>query len=351
VFAIIILGCLGAQYSHAQELSAPEQNFEHLWREFDQRYALFNPKRIDWYLLYEVYRPKVNSETTDDELFEIMTQMLGQLNDFHVQLISKDPQRIYGSGRATEIMQDSFDSLAELFQYFGERPLHEKYAQGGILESNSFAYAWLDNGIGYIHSNGFNDLETTTADIDGIVSYFRSAKNLIIDVRRNSGGSDRVGKAVADRFADRKRLYLITRAKNGPGHDDFAKSEKWFVEPGGEIQFTKPIILLTDLYTISAGENFALAMRVLPHVTIVGDVTAGVYADTENDTLPNGWQFRVSTSWFTDQNGFCWEGIGIPPDLRVVNTKQDLADERDQVLEFAIELINTGALQQPAKKR
>ena len=67
--SFVCLLFLGAVISSAQELSEPERNFEHLWNEFDRRYALFLPKRIDWDLLYRVYRQKVTPQTSDDELF------------------------------------------------------------------------------------------------------------------------------------------------------------------------------------------------------------------------------------------------------------------------------------------
>ncbi|MGB3478054.1 MAG: hypothetical protein WBB67_02725 [bacterium] len=60
--------------------------------------------------------------------------------------------------------------------------------------------------------------------------------------------------------------------------------------------------------------------------------------------MPNGWSFSTSMNLFVDLNGFCWEGIEIPPDFRIINTQDDLEDGRDRVLEFAIDLINSGAI-------
>jgi len=70
----------------AQQLSEPEKNFEHVWKTFDRNYALSVPKNIDWYALYKVYRPRVTAKTTDDELFDILSALLGHLKDNHVRL-------------------------------------------------------------------------------------------------------------------------------------------------------------------------------------------------------------------------------------------------------------------------
>ena len=94
----------------AQELSKPEQNFETLWNLFDRNYALFEPKNIDWDMLYQVYRPKVTSKTTDDELFQIMSDMLGHLNDNHVSLRSSNPSRRYCAGILNDKIMEDFIS-------------------------------------------------------------------------------------------------------------------------------------------------------------------------------------------------------------------------------------------------
>ncbi|KPK24693.1 MAG: hypothetical protein AMJ70_01150 [Dehalococcoidia bacterium SG8_51_3] len=343
--SFIYLLCLFAVFSNAQELSDPEKNFEYLWKEFDRRYALFLPKRIDWNLLYRVYRPKVTPQTSDDELFEIMSKMLTRLNDLHVRLDSKNPPRSFRSGKSHEAVLQQFGTVENFIRYFKERPIDKKYVKTELHErhENIFAYTWLTDDIGYFHFSKFSGVEKSSEIVDEIVDYFKNAKGLIIDVRRNGGGDDKVGKVIADRFADEKRLYMTIQAKSGPGHGDFAEPVRWYVEPDGPIQFTNPIILLTDFTSGSAAENFALAMRVLPHATIVGDFTAGCFADAEADKLPNGWYFSLSINMFKDQNGICWEGIGVPPDLRIVNTKEDVDNCRDRVLEFAVELINSGA--------
>ena len=91
-----------------------------------------------------------------------------------------------------------------------------------------------------------------------------------------------------------------------------------------------------------------MAMRTLPHVTLVGETTSGCQADMHGARLPNGWNFSVAYTLFVDQNGFSWEGIGIPPDLRQINRQEDIDKGRDKPLELAIELINSGALKNRA---
>ena len=239
------------------------------------------------------------------------------------------------------------------FDYFdinwiqvSRRLVKEKYLGNDYEQrvDDVFVYGWLTDSIGYFHFRSFREIEASTAAIDEIIAEFEGADAIVVDVRSNGGGNDRVGKLIADRFADRRRLYMVTSIRNGPDHDDFSPPRYWNVEPDGPIKFTEPVILLTHRHSISAAENFALAMRVLPNVTVLGETTSGVFADVYGDTLPNGWRFSVSYKLFVDYTGFCWEGLGVPPDIRQINSAEDIQQGRDRVLELAIDLLNTGAL-------
>jgi carboxyl-terminal processing protease len=90
----------------AQELSEPEKNFEHLWKSCDRNYALFGAKHLDWDALNKVYRPRVTAKTTEDELFQVLSDLLGNLNDNHVRLSS--PKRQFQSGIPGELKMDDF---------------------------------------------------------------------------------------------------------------------------------------------------------------------------------------------------------------------------------------------------
>jgi tetratricopeptide (TPR) repeat protein len=90
-------------------------------------------------------------------------------------------------------------------------------------------------------------------------------------------------------------------------------------------------------------------MRTLPHVTVVGDFTAGCFADPDEVVLPNGWNTTVSRNRFVDGRGFCWEGIGVPPDL-MVRGHYGPVEDKDQALETAIALIASGALGPPDER-
>lgn len=335
-----------------QELNIQEKTFEYLWKQFDNNYSLFEVKNIDWQQMYETYRSQVTDSTSDDELFNILSGMIAHFDDNHVGLYGDNkPFRLFWSNRVMNKECGGFGEEGhKKFEACGEksniRPVPENYFIEKISKSakGNFEYAWLPDSIGYVYFKVFRNIEECTIAIDSVVGKFKYAKAIIIDKRECGGGSDAIGKVIADRFADRKRLYSFSHDRNGQKHTDFEPLKYCYLEPGGPLQFTKNVILLTDHTTGSASEVFAMCMRTLPYVTIIGDTTSGCFGDAYGEFLPNKWQFMCTYGLITDRDGVCWEGIGIIPDIYQINTLEDKQAGKDKVLELAVNLINTNSL-------
>ena len=311
----------------------PVLNFEHVWRTIDRNYGQFGVKKVDWDALYRVYRPQVTATTTSEELWDILLAMLGHLNDEHVCLA--DSSRRVGAGSSDERKASDFSLDLVKTTY-----LHGKFsdALGG-----SFVYGWLSDGIGYLYIADLKDgLDAVSKTIDAVLVEFAMARVMIVDVRNNPGGNGRAEEIVANRFADRRRHYMTVQTRYGPAHDDLWPAEYRCIEPSGPLQFTRPTVLLANRASASAADIFILAMRVLPHVTVAGDASEGALSAQFPAPLPNGWTLWVAFKLLRDHTGICWDGVGIPPDLRVCNTAADLAAGRDRVLEFAMQYLEKG---------
>ena len=98
-------------------------------------------------------------------------------------------------------------------------------------------------------------------------------------------------------------------------------------------------MVLTDRYTISAGERAVMAFRALPQVTIVGDTTNGATSTMIGRELANGWNYSIATQKVKLFDNQSYEGIGIAPDIRVINSLSDLANGKDAALEKALEVL------------
>jgi len=82
-------------------------------------------------------------------------------------------------------------------------------------------------------------------------------------------------------------------------------------------------------------------MKTIPHVTQLGNITAGAFANVLNRELLNGWMYMLPAGLFTTPDDQCFEGIGIEPNTEdvVINTPEDIEAGRDVVLETAIERL------------
>ncbi|GAB3900661.1 S41 family peptidase [Larkinella knui] len=310
----------------------PVANFDHLWGEYDKMYGAFEPKKIDWQAVYQKYRPQVSDNMTDAELLNVMTQMLDVLDDNHVYLRPTANTKLpwYSGGIL---------GRTRVEDYNGE--VVKTYLSETKMYGNDLEYGKLTPTVGYLLLKGFeNNSSYYPKAMDEVLTYLKDLKGVVIDLRANGGGEDRVSQYIANRFATEKHLSFTARLRNGPHHADFGPELRFYTEPEGSFQYTKPVVVLTNRSSYSSAETFMLAMLQNKTVTQVGDVTGGAFSDAVERDLPNGWSFRVPIADVRDANGKNLEGIGITPKIVVRNKPEDLKAGHDYALETAIGLLN-----------
>ncbi len=319
-------------------LSAPETVFEQFWRLFDEEYALFDVKGVDWDALYAVYRPQVTPATTDAELWTVLSGMAGLLNDLHVKIEDPETGDSFRSG-GRSIGVGPFDDGR-----FSARLVDTAYVLAGLTDvaDETIHFGWLPDSLGYLRISRFGDPAAAAAGMDTALAQLHTARGLVLDLRQNGGGLDLTGRTIGDRLTGDEVSYMtVVLRKFGSPSLDFGVPVTWRLRPAGPRQYTGPIAALTDSRSISATENFALALRALPHATLVGETTAGAMADAAPRPLANGWQVSVPINVMRDTSGVSYEGVGIAPDLYLANDAEDVAAGKDRILEFAQDLLRT----------
>ncbi|WP_420151049.1 S41 family peptidase [Spirosoma sp.] len=314
-----------------QTANSPVTNFDYLWKEYDLMYATFDPKKIDWEAAYRTYRPLITEKTTDAELYQAMTKLLDVLDDNHVYLRPTADTKLpwYSGGILGRTTVNDYNS-----------DVVKTYLTHTKAITHEFVCSTIKQNVGYILLKGFeNNYGTYEKTMDSVLTYLKDTKGIIIDLRDNGGGEDRVAQYVANRFASERHLSFTARMRNGPRHSDFAPELTFYTEPAGRFQYTKPVVVLTNLWSFSSAETFMLAMVQNKQVTQIGDVTGGAFSDALPRDLPNGWSFRVPIADVRDANGRSLEGIGIMPKIRIKNTPELIKAGHDRVLERAIELL------------
>jgi C-terminal processing protease CtpA/Prc len=327
----------------------PVKNFEFLWKTFHNRYPFFELRNVDWDKQYETYRPKVAKETNGNELFDIFCQMLDPFNDGHVELKAK-------ANRNRKPRYFTAEKKPRFHQEFTKREIKQlfKTAQKTLVRHGFCKLtengAWM---LHYCRSAEFGymrilELEgiknrTLTSALDLIANDFRLLKGMVIDIRDNPGGEDDIALTIINRFCDRKRVAFRRKTKIGPGKDDFTPLKTWYIEPQGQVRFTRPVVLLTCDSVFSGGEAFALAIKQLPHVTIIGEHTNGIFSYQLEQRLPNGWTLCLPDQVYFSADMVCYEGKGVPPDIKLLNKRSDIENGSDPLIARALEVLKSKA--------
>ena len=72
--------------------NTPEDNFEALWKIIDEQYCFLDYKNqeygLDWNEVHERYARRITSDMTWENLFEVLSDMVNELRDGHVNLSS-----------------------------------------------------------------------------------------------------------------------------------------------------------------------------------------------------------------------------------------------------------------------
>jgi len=173
--------------------------------------------------------------------------------------------------------------------------------------------------------------------MDAVIQGMPRMRALIIDVRDNPGGNYVLAADLAGRFTDQRRVYGYTRRRNGPRHDDFTGFTEEVITPSGA-RFGGHVLVLANRHSFSSAEDFVLAMRSIPGVTIVGDTTAGATGGPIVRELANGWTYELS-EWieYTPQK-VPFESVGLAPTVIARTTADQAAHGVDAVLERAMQL-------------
>ena len=328
-FAILILlflvltGCEKA-FMEKDPKAKPVEVFESLWTTLDKKYSFFVYKNINWDSIYGVYRQKVRNNISNDSLFRICAEVLYKLEDGHVNLYTPF---------------DFSRNWSWIYDYpanFNRELLMRNYLDTNYRITGSLYNKEIRN-VGYIYYGSFAT-KIQDKEIDSVLKQFKDLPGIIIDVRDNGGGSLANARKLASRFADKSRLVGYRKYKDGEGHQDFTKRLELVQAPGGDMQYTKPVVILTNRSSYSATNEFVLRMKEFPHVTQIGDKTGGGGGLPIYSELPNGWRFRFSSTMTLDKDTNNIEN-GIYPDIKVPMNAESAARGIDTILETAIEYI------------
>lgn len=326
----LLIGLLSATSCIREDVSGntPEANFESLWKIIDEQYCFLDYKKqeygLDWNQVHETYAKRITPSMGWEALFEVLSEMVAELRDGHVNLTSS---------LASSQYRQWFDSYPRNFS----DSIQSIYLKKDYNQSSGLTYQILENNIGYIYcssfSNGIGD-----GNLDQTLNRLAICDGLIIDVRNNGGGNLTTAQKLASRFTNQKTLVGYMTHKTGKGHSDFSNPYPVYIEPSNGIRWQKRAVVLTNRRSFSATNDFVNSMKQFPLITIVGDKTGGGSGLPFTSEIPCGWSIRFSASPMLDPQMNQIE-FGINPDVKVDMTSEDMQKGKDTMIEIACKLL------------
>lgn len=256
-------------------------------------------------------------------------------------------------------------------------PVSEKEMFSNNKEEDIFNFKWLKNKTAYIALNSFE-----SSKIDSLfkskLPEIKKAKGLVIDLRKNFGGSGDYALSILknlihdNKIVNAKSHYLShntlfnyygtqynLQAKDtvqgSPENIKLlsrayltARNSYFYVHPYNTIdnkvkktdRVVIPTAFLIGPFTASSSEDLLVAADNQKHMIKIGEATAGSTGLNIPFKLPgDGWA-RICIKKDTYPDGREFVGYGIQPDILVKKTYQDYLDDKDPVLQKAVEYLS-----------
>lgn len=171
----------------------------------------------------------------------------------------------------------------------------------------------LDGNVGYLEVTGFDDAPGAYAAIGDALRFLERTDAIIIDVRRNGGGSGEMSHMLFSHFLGQTPVPTIRVRDRSAGEDTTLTSVAAVTGPR---RTTVPLYVLTSGFSASAAEEFAFVLKNQKRATIVGARTAGAGHMNQIIDVGHGFAFSVSYTRVSDPvTGKEWEQVGVAPDI------------------------------------
>lgn len=222
--------------------------------------------------------------------------------------------------------------------------------------------------IAYVALNSFGERKIDTLFTERMPELLK-AKALIVDLRNNGGGSTDIGTNILEyltrdtvlqhaRYQTRQHLGsfkawgINLQPKDTIGRDWNTKAYRYNHDLGtydfdyepnkvkpGLAKLVVPTAILIGHNTASAAEDFLVSADNQQHMIRIGEHSFGSTGQPYQFDLPGGGVARVCTKKDTYPDGREFVGHGVKPDIEIKPAVKDFIDNRDPVLERALEYL------------
>ena len=380
-----------------------QQIFEDAW--LMHRDSFFDPKMrgVDWQAAKAKYQPLVDRLTDRNELNDIFTQMMGELNSLHSQVrggdIAQDADAAKAAALGARLTQtDRGVVISHIYQTDPELPLSASplarievdAKEGDVIASINgkkitniadVTQLLRNQGnkqvlLGLVRGKTAINTIVTPHDIgtDAKLRYLdwveyngdkvaKASKGNIGYLHLYAMGSGDVESFAREFYTnyDKDGLIIDVRRNRGGNIDSWIIEKllrrAWaFWQPthgstNANMQqtFRGHLVVLADQMTYSDGETFSAGIRALNIAPIIGKQTAGagVWLSGRNSVTDKGMARVAEYPQYAIDGRWVVEGHGVEPDIEVDNLPYATFSGKDAQLDAAISYLKDELVQQP----
>lgn len=364
-----------------------QQIFNEVWKTIDENYLYADFRGVDWAAVRDEFAPRAAAARTDAGFYELVGQMVNRLGDDHSRFLppsAAQRQDELTSGREEQvgigvITLPLSDSL--LIQHvFPDSPA----ARAGlrprdrIVTIDGFFYAQRDiqgpegskvrltvvrpgsdsrdivivrrrveglieptarrlpNNIGYL-----NITTLWVSDMDKLVSQTLTSisgptplDGLIVDLRSNPGGWRSVLTGILSHFVGGEVGSFTSRKGDLPLTIDSRSTP--------DLRGI-PIVVLIDGGTASYAELIAAVLQRQAGAVVIGAPSAGNTETIYSYELTGGARLWVAQEGFRLRDGSVLEGVGVQPDITLLDDWTRFSEVDDPGINLAVQLLTRSA--------
>ena len=173
----------------------------------------------------------------------------------------------------------------------------------------------LDGNVGYLEITSFMGASGYQEVVVDALRFLSRADAVIIDLRRNGGGSGEMTHFMFSHFFGATPVPTIrVRSRSAP---DGVVRQSLATVPGPR-RPEVPLFLLVSQRTASAAEEFSFVLKNRRRATLIGSRTAGAGHMVAFRPIGHGFTLGVSITRVSDpETGLEWEQVGVQPDIAV----------------------------------
>jgi tetratricopeptide (TPR) repeat protein len=221
-------------------------------------------------------------------------------------------------------------ALARTRQADNEEGFINAHLKAGIKQETNGGFKEvkkLEGNIGYLDIRFFPPLNDAAPIADAYMKLLSNSDAIIIDLRKNGGGSPDMVNYLCSYFFDKKIHLNSIYKRRGDKTEEYWTKE----HVNGRKLPEVPLFILSSNYTFSGAEEFSYNMQTQKRATLIGETTGGganpggvmLINEKLEIFIPDGKAINPVT-------GTNWEGKGVEPEIKTTAT-----DAFDKALELA----------------